>query len=270
MRDLANNSGTVIDHVDYDAYGNVKGESAPGVGDRWKYTGREFDTASGQYYYRARWYMASVGSFSSNDPLSFGGDSINLYEYSKNSPTNFVDPNGKQVGNPYENGYLPGSLSGPTPAELAFQNFINHLEDSGVPQDVIDRIIRSRGTQIPFFGWLPNQTFPNNLPGSNHCVRWAKQFESNVSDPGTGLLAGPGTGVAWGGVVFWETGNYVWPIHAAYKIVLCDGSVWYFDNGSIFSFFATNNLWGISKPTDIPPGWVEQGGGSPQNVIRPR
>ncbi|MDX2037457.1 MAG: hypothetical protein SFX72_12465 [Isosphaeraceae bacterium] len=37
VRDLANTSGTVIDHVSYAAFGNILGESNASAGDRFKY-----------------------------------------------------------------------------------------------------------------------------------------------------------------------------------------------------------------------------------------
>jgi len=36
---------------------------------RFNFTGREWDGASGMYYYRARWYQPGVGRFASADPL---------------------------------------------------------------------------------------------------------------------------------------------------------------------------------------------------------
>src|SRR5262245_14567641 len=51
VRDLANASGTVIDHIAYTAYGKVSTETNPTNGDRFKYTARELDSEIGQYYY---------------------------------------------------------------------------------------------------------------------------------------------------------------------------------------------------------------------------
>lgn len=38
-----------------------------------QYTGREFDTETGLYYYRARYYDPSTGRFLSEDPIGFSG-----------------------------------------------------------------------------------------------------------------------------------------------------------------------------------------------------
>jgi len=40
---------------------------------RFRFTGRKWDQETGLYYYRARYYDATVGRFVSEDPLGFGG-----------------------------------------------------------------------------------------------------------------------------------------------------------------------------------------------------
>ena len=77
---IMNTSGTVIDHVTYDPWGNPT-DSNPSAGDRYKFTGREFDSVTGQYNYRARVYDAAIGRFTSQDPTGFGGEDMNLYRY---------------------------------------------------------------------------------------------------------------------------------------------------------------------------------------------
>jgi RHS repeat-associated protein len=95
VRDLVNNTGTVVNHFTYDSFGNVVGSMTGGVDTRYKYTGREFDQETGLHYYRARYFDAQVGRFISQDPLGFGsGDGSNLYAYVTNQPVNRVDPSG--------------------------------------------------------------------------------------------------------------------------------------------------------------------------------
>ncbi|MDX2037459.1 MAG: RHS repeat-associated core domain-containing protein, partial [Isosphaeraceae bacterium] len=94
VRDLANTSGTVIDHVSYDSFGNILGESNPSAGDRFKYTAREFDTPGGRYFSRSRYYESAIGRFASQDSIGFAGGDANLYRYVGNSPTNHTDPTG--------------------------------------------------------------------------------------------------------------------------------------------------------------------------------
>jgi RHS repeat-associated protein len=99
IRGLMNNSSSLIDQITYDASGNISNESSPSDGDRYKFTGREWDAQLGQYYYRARYYSPSTGRFMNQDPIGFAGKDTDLYRYVRNSPTNYLDPEGtKTVG----------------------------------------------------------------------------------------------------------------------------------------------------------------------------
>ena len=101
VRDIASKTGTVLDHIKYDSFGRVLSESNPSNGDRFKFTGRELDSATGQYYYRARYYDAAVGRFLSEDPIGFAAGDANLARYVRNSATNYTDPTGEVWRNPF-------------------------------------------------------------------------------------------------------------------------------------------------------------------------
>jgi RHS repeat-associated protein len=94
VRDIVNNDGVVVNHITYDSFGKVTGESNAAVDFRFGYTGRELDAETGLYYYRARYYNPNTGRFLSEDPISFGGGDSNLYSYVFNSPVNYLDPSG--------------------------------------------------------------------------------------------------------------------------------------------------------------------------------
>ena len=94
VRDIADNAGAIVDHLGYDAFGTVTIETDPSYGDRFKFTGREYDAATGLYYYRARWYDAAAGQFLAEDPIGFGGGDANLSRYVGNAPSLWMDPNG--------------------------------------------------------------------------------------------------------------------------------------------------------------------------------
>ncbi|MEE3716543.1 RHS repeat-associated core domain-containing protein [Tumidithrix elongata RA019] len=98
VRDLVSSAGVVQKHIKYDSFGNVTAQSAPTVKSRFGFTGREFDTETGLYYYRARYYDSAVGRFISEDPISFAGGDVNLYRYVGNSATNGTDPFGLGQG----------------------------------------------------------------------------------------------------------------------------------------------------------------------------
>jgi RHS repeat-associated protein len=92
VRDITDATGAVINHVAYDAFGQILSQTAPEFGDRYTYTAREYDPALGQYYYRARTYDPRAGRFTAEDPLRFAAGDPNLYRYVGNSPLNWTDP----------------------------------------------------------------------------------------------------------------------------------------------------------------------------------
>jgi RHS repeat-associated protein len=94
VREDVNTSGTVLDSITYDSYGNILSESNSSNGDRFKFTGREWDSEIGQYFYRARDYAPGIGRFESEDPLAIKGGDLNPYRYAKNLPTILKDPLG--------------------------------------------------------------------------------------------------------------------------------------------------------------------------------
>ena len=86
---LTDDTGTVQTSYRYDPYGstNIMGQSP----NTFTYTGREFDSESGLYYYRARYYDPITGLFLSEDPIGFAGRDVNLYRYVRNNPVNGTD-----------------------------------------------------------------------------------------------------------------------------------------------------------------------------------
>jgi RHS repeat-associated protein len=106
-------NGTILNHVVYDSYGQVVGQSDATVEFRFGYTGREQDAETGLDYYRARYYDASNGRFISEEPIGFSAGDSNLTRYVGNSPTNWVDPSGLQETIP-GSGLIEGLFQGAT------------------------------------------------------------------------------------------------------------------------------------------------------------
>jgi RHS repeat-associated protein len=94
IRQIVDGSGILLNQISYDSFGNITNQSNASVTFRFGYTGREFDSETGQYYYRSRYYDPKVGRFISEDGLGFGAGDTNLSRYVFNSPTNFTDPSG--------------------------------------------------------------------------------------------------------------------------------------------------------------------------------
>jgi len=105
---VADSGGNKLQRYVYGAFGtleNIKDgagndiTSAPVLNTSYAFTGREYDKESGLYYYRARYYNASVGRFLQRDPepgkLKRPLTVINSYTYVANNPQNYIDPTGK-------------------------------------------------------------------------------------------------------------------------------------------------------------------------------
>jgi len=95
VRDLISNSGSIIDHVDYSAFGTVLDESSPSNGDRMMgFAGMERDTVTGLNLAVHRVENPGTGRWDSQDPRGFTAGDGNLYRYTGNSPSNSSDPLG--------------------------------------------------------------------------------------------------------------------------------------------------------------------------------
>jgi len=87
---LSNSAATLANTYRYDSYGKLTASTGT-VANPFQYTGREFDSETGIYAYRARYYDQNVGRFLSEDPIAFNGG-LNFYRYVYGNPLTLVDP----------------------------------------------------------------------------------------------------------------------------------------------------------------------------------
>lgn len=88
---LSNSSGSIAEQYSYDCFGTPNAAST--LGNRFMFTGREYDSETGLYFFRARFYKPSIGRFLQTDPVGYG-DGMNLYGYCGNNPIIWGDPFG--------------------------------------------------------------------------------------------------------------------------------------------------------------------------------
>jgi len=86
---------------------------ATAEGNRYTFTGREWDEELELYHYRARMYDPLSGRFCSRDPIGFDGSKWNTYEYVSGSPLVSLDPTGKFQPAIHPGIPLPINPSGP-------------------------------------------------------------------------------------------------------------------------------------------------------------
>jgi RHS repeat-associated protein len=89
---LSNAAGALTQTYTFDSFGKQTATTGSLV-NPFEYTGRESDSETGLYYYRARYYDANVGRFIGEDPWGFDAGT-NFYRYVRNSPIIFNDPAG--------------------------------------------------------------------------------------------------------------------------------------------------------------------------------
>ncbi|MBN2132197.1 MAG: RHS repeat-associated core domain-containing protein [Sedimentisphaerales bacterium] len=89
---LSDAGGDTVQLYEYSVYGQVAA-SDPNHPNPFLFTGRRFDTDTGLYYYRARYYNPYIGRFLQTDPIGYG-DGLNPYRYCLNSPLGSTDPSG--------------------------------------------------------------------------------------------------------------------------------------------------------------------------------
>lgn len=163
---LTNTNGSVGESYSYDTFGGTTNSSGT-VTNFFRYAGREFDTQTGLYYYRARYYDPGAGRFISEDPSGLdAGD--NFYEYAENNPVNLADPMGLAPVVP-----LPPVSSWTAAEEAAYQVYVQALQGTST-------VLSNIGTGLLIAGYMLNPSSSNNAQWANSSEA---QFERLAKEP---------------------------------------------------------------------------------------
>ena len=92
-------TGEVVQRIEYDEFGRVLSDSAPGM-QPFGFAGGLYDPESEVVRFGARDYAADVGRWIARDPvrLSAEREETNVYEYALSDPLRLIDPLGLQAG----------------------------------------------------------------------------------------------------------------------------------------------------------------------------
>jgi RHS repeat-associated protein len=86
-------TGTIVQKMDYDEFGNVLQDTNPGF-QPFGFAGGLYDLHTRLTRFGARDYDASVGRWTAKDPVRFARAETNLYAYAGGDPANKMDPLG--------------------------------------------------------------------------------------------------------------------------------------------------------------------------------
>jgi RHS repeat-associated protein len=122
---LTASNGSLAQSYTYDSFGDQTASSGSST-NFFRYTGREFDTETGLYFNRARYFDPSIGRFLNDDPLRFRGG-IDFYAYVWNNSVNWRDAFGLQGGGAV--GAPPVGVNPPEPTSGEVNQVIQQIEN---------------------------------------------------------------------------------------------------------------------------------------------
>jgi RHS repeat-associated protein len=175
---VTDGSGIISERYAYSAYGSPTITNGSGtartmseIGNRYTYTGREWDETLAMYHYRARMYDSVGGRFVSRDPIGYLLAKYHIYRnysgLSKTDPSGLA-PNIPTTARPRGNGGC---------WDIDLDDWIDWYEQQGTtfPQEVLDNLHRGcigmcsvcQSCPLPGGGRGPISTFPEDAPNTS-------------------------------------------------------------------------------------------------------
>jgi RHS repeat-associated protein len=163
---LSNPAGALAQTYTFDSFGNQTASSGS-LTNPFRFIGRELDSETGLYFFRARYYDSQIGRFISEDPIGFSGGDISVYRYSFNDPVNLEDPSGLTVTCTYNQS--SGQLR--CADDSTGQQVVNTKGYSGGNEGKCPSCVNNPFTQsTPFSGPIPTGYWSI----SSTCFTWKK------------------------------------------------------------------------------------------------
>ncbi len=165
-------------HITYKPYGEILRTDSYGPDiTKFKYTGQEEDRESGLYYYKARYYDASLGRFLSSDTeanaLSPSG--MNTFMYVEGNPNSYTDGSGNSLEIIFYAALLQTAQNSANKTES--QNRINILTAFIVNRQQVQS---TKGGGCPMNG--KNPAVFGNFQGSGRCGgKLPNELEKNLT-----------------------------------------------------------------------------------------
>jgi len=94
LRAMTDSAGVVVKEVTYDSFGNVLGDTRPGIS-YFAFAGGLYDGDTGLVRFGYRDYDAKVGGWTAKDPIGFEGGLSGFYAYCSSDPIDLIDEDGK-------------------------------------------------------------------------------------------------------------------------------------------------------------------------------
>jgi RHS repeat-associated protein len=203
VRDMVHRNATtddveLINHIQYDSFGNIKDQSYSGadllmvVG----YTGSYYERYTGLIGNWNRWYDPNAGRWISEDPIGFAGGDVNLGRYVGNVVSTGIDSSGyfNESGHFYSV-YIAAIAAGKPESEAYTLAYYAQYPDQ---VDLLDALANSYGPKGPIVKEAWGQAikkYLHSLHGGNEALvlAWRKCLEKGLtsgwfSDKEKGLL----------------------------------------------------------------------------------
>ncbi len=252
VRELTNITATVIqDRLTYDGFGNILHESNAANGDRFKFTGREWDSTLGLQLNRARYYNPSDGKWVSQDPIGLSSDP-NSFRYMHNRPDDSIDPTGYYDWSPFWDGLLYGGFGAGQIQKDRLDKAHKLLDGLGLNANTTNTCAGLLAAVYRITG----HTYLRPFIKDNQCIQWVQKafaaLSAEMKDNQCFHID----------IQICETGG---PSddpdrHAAIRITFKDGTVRYIDNGFVCRtlVFTEDKVPDDWKPVNGPYDWSKE------------